>query len=499
MESSANQALHGAAPLAAPDGRSSFRASYLALMVVIALGTLDQSIVATALPRIMAEFGGIATSSWVVTAYVLASTAAMPLYGKLGDQYGRKAMICVAVITFIIGSLLCGMSTGLIELVMARVLQGLGAGGFMPLAQAIIADLIPAKQRGRKQGAIAAVYALTSVAGPIVGGGITEALSWHWIFYVNLPVGGAALFVLLTRLHSVRPIGQQKIDYLGAMMLTATVSAILLLLSMGGSSLPWDSAECLALAGTGLVLLGLLGAHLRRTAMPILPLSLFDNRLFNIASVVMGLTFMGLFGATIFLPMYSQVVVGDDPTRSGLLMVPLMLGAVIGSLLSGRILTRSERYKPTQKLGLAMACVAFALLAWAVMQAQREAVITPIVLTLGIGLGLVMPNMTVAVQNALPFELRGVGTAMLTFFRSLGGLIGVAASGAFVASQVDTLQAQGTLVAQAYRSAIAGTFAVGAAVLALAFLVLLLLPELPLQDPGHEQAGDVKRPAGEGA
>jgi len=470
-------------PQAAPHG-GSIRTIYLSLMVVIALGTLDQSIVATALPRIMAELGGIATSAWIVTAYVLASTATMPLYGKLSDQYGRRPMICLAIMTFLVGSLLCGMSTSLGGLVFSRVVQGLGAGGFVPLSQSVIADLIPPKQRGRRQGGIAAVFAATSVAGPILGGLITEALSWHWIFYVNLPLGSVALYVLTTRLESGPPAGAQKIDYTGALLMTSAVTAFLLALSMGGSTWPWRSAQVVGLLAAGAALLAVLAIQSRRVPAPILPPSLFRNTVFNIASAVMALTFMGLFGATIFLPMFSQMVSGDGTMRSGLLMVPLMLGAVIAAVLSGRILTRTGRYKPAQMTGLAMAVLAFALLAWAVATARSDWLIEPVVFMLGIGLGLVMPNMTVAVQNALPVPLRGVGTAMLTFFRSLGGLAGVAASSAIVAGRVQAAASAGMDTAGAYRGAIAQTFAIGSVIVALAFLGLLFLPELPLQEPG---------------
>lgn len=461
---------------------SAHRATYLALLVVIALGTLDQSIVATALPRIMGELGGLSVSAWVVTAYVLSSTAVMPLYGKLGDQYGRKPMIAIAVLCFLLGSLLCGLAGDVQALIAARVVQGLGAGAFIPLSQAIIADLIPPTQRGKKQGGVAAVYALTSIAGPIAGGLITEALSWHWIFFVNLPIGAVALYVLMARLQNRRPSGSQRIDYLGAALLSAAVTAWLLVLSLGGGHWAWRSPPLLALASVGLLLSLALLLHLQRCAEPILPPALFTHRVFNISSLVMAMTFMGLFGASIFLPMYSQLVAGDSSTVSGLMMVPLMLGAVLGSLLSGRLMARTARYKPAQLCGLTMAFLAFSALTWAVASAQSAWVIEPIVFVLGTGLGLVMPNTTVAVQNALPWSLRGVGTAMLTFFRSMGGLVGVAASSAVIAVQVDTALAAGAPVSDAYRSAIAETFGVGALVIGLALLALLRLPELPLRD-----------------
>ncbi|TWC59660.1 MULTISPECIES: MDR family MFS transporter [unclassified Burkholderia] len=487
-----------AAPADVPGPRE-IRTIYLALMVVIGLGTLDQSIVATALPRIMSELGEIAQSSWIVTAYVLSSTTSMPLYGKLSDQFGRKRVMCTAVTVFLIGSLLCGLSTSLSQLIAARVVQGLGAGALLPLSQTIIADLIPPSQRGRKQSGIAAVFAATSVIGPLLGGVLTDALSWHWIFLINLPIGGAALYNLARRLRGGHSGAAQRIDYAGALLMASTVTAFLLVLSLGGSAWPWRSAQVFGTGAVGVVLCLVLRWHLRRTEAPILPLGLFDNRVFDIACIVMSLTFMGLFGATLFLPMFAQIVTGAGATQAGLLMVPLMLGAVIASMVSGRILSRVGRYKPSQIAGLSTAAVAFAWLAWAVATGCGNVVIVPCVFMLGIGLGFVMPNMTVAVQNALPAGQRGVGTAMLTFFRSLGGLVGIAGSSAIIASQLPAtdvamhaavaghalpalLEQATALRAQAYRGAIAETFAVGSALLVLALLVLTRLPELPLVD-----------------
>lgn len=483
---------------ASPLSRREVRTVYWALMIVVGLGTLDQSIVATALPRVMSELGGIAHSSWIVTAYVLASTASMPLYGKLSDQYGRKPMVCIALVTFLIGSLMCGWSGNLTELIVSRIVQGLGAGAFLPLSQTIIADLIPPAQRGSRQGGIAAVYAATSVMGPLLGGAITDALSWHWIFFLNLPLGGVALYAIVKTLRPAPPRGSQTIDYWGSLLMATAVTLFLLVLSLGGSTWPWNSSLVWSLSASAAFLTMLLVLHLRRTAAPVLPPSLFHNKVFNIASIVMSLTFMGLFGASIFLPLYAQMANGAGATESGLLLVPLMLGAVMASVLSGRILQRSGRYKPTQLVGLALAFAAFALVAWGIGTGRSYWCIEPCVFMLGIGLGLVMPNMTVAVQNALPPDQRGVGTAMLTFFRSLGGLIGVAGSSAIIARQLEAAAVlhasvvghdlvgvvRQTMGAEAaiYRSAIAETFAIGSVFMAIAFMVLLLLPEIALEE-----------------
>ncbi|PHV38576.1 MFS transporter [Janthinobacterium sp. BJB304] len=390
-------------------------------MAVLGLGALDQSIVATALPRIVDDLGGMAHLSWVVTAYVLASTATMPLYGKLADQYGRRPMIFTALLTFLLGSVLCGLAQNMTELIIFRAIQGLGAGGFMPLAQIIIGDIVPPAERGKRQGMVPVVFAVTSVLGPVLGGVITDALSWHWIFYVNLPIGAVA-FVIIAR-------------------------------------------------------------AMRKPA---------ENRTFNIASLVMAMTFMGLMGASVFFPLFFQLVMGTSPAESGVMTVAMMVGLVASSMFNGRVLSRSGKYKMVQVAGLAVALLAFAVLAWAMETSRGYWIIEPAIFFLGTGLGLVMPNMTIAVQNALPLARRGVGTAMLAFFRSLGGLLGVTASGAILAHQlhkhgVEAVSALGAQAAvqtvEVYRHAIASVFGAGAVLLLAGLVALLFLPELPLE--GH--------------
>ena len=468
------------------------RAVYYGLMVVMGLGALDQSIVATALPRIVSDLGGLAHLSWVVTAYVLASTSTMPLYGKLSDQYGRKPLLYTAILTFLLGSVLCGMAQNLTELIICRAIQGLGAGGFLPLSQIIIGDLVPPAERGRRQGGVAAVFAATSVVGPVLGGVITDLLSWHWIFYINLPVGAFAFYMIARSLHHSRPHHAHQIDYLGSVLMTCSITAFLLVLALGGTEWPWDSAQVhgtLALAATLAVLLVF---HVRRVPEPVLPPQLFQNRVFNIASVVMALTFMGLLGASVFFPLLFQLVMGVSPAYSGLLTVPLMIGLVLSSTLNGRFLMKSGRYKRTQVGGLTLAAIAFGALAWGIGSDGGYGIIEPCIFALGMGLGLVMPNMTIAVQNALPPNQRGIGTAMLAFFRSLGGLLGVTGSGAILALQlhahgVDTaarvaMHAASESVLPVYRHALANIFTTGALMVGVALLLLLFLPELPLVD-----------------
>jgi len=468
------------------------RAIYLGLMAVLGLGALDQSIVATALPRIVDDLGGMAHLSWVVTAYVLASTATMPLYGKLADQYGRRPMIFTALLTFLLGSVLCGLAQNMTELIIFRAIQGLGAGGFMPLAQIIIGDIVPPAERGKRQGMVPIVFAVTSVLGPVLGGVITDALSWHWIFYVNLPIGAAAFVIIARAMRKPARTHAHKIDYLGSALLTGAITAALLVLALGGTEWPWDSLAIKVCGGVALMLGAWLAFHVGRVDEPVLPPDLFENRTFNIASLVMAMTFMGLMGASVFFPLFFQLVMGTSPAESGVMTVAMMVGLVASSMFNGRVLSRSGKYKMVQVAGLAVALVAFAVLAWAMATSRGYWIIEPAIFFLGTGLGLVMPNMTIAVQYALPLARRGVGTAMLASFRSLGGLLGVTASGAILAHQlhqhgVEAVSALGAHAAsqtvEVYRHAIASVFGAGAVLLLLGLVFLLFLPELPLE--GH--------------
>jgi len=484
------------APHPAPDAPTApatpqeIRAVYLALMAVLALGALDQSIVATALPRIVAELGGMAHLSWVVTAYVLASTATLPLYGKLADQYGRRPTMFIALLTFLAGSVLCGLAQDMLQLIVCRAIQGLGAGGFMPLAQIIINDLVTPAERARRQGSIAIVFAVTSVLGPVLGGMMTDLLSWHWIFYINLPVGFVAFRALAKSLKKPVRTQAHRIDYLGAVLLVASITALLLVLALGGTEWPWDSAQVKISAALGVVLGVVLVWHLRRAPEPVLPPDLFDNRVFNLGSAVMAFTFMGLMGASVFFPLFFQLVMGVSPSKSGFMTVAMMAGMICATTVNGRVLSRSGKYKKVQMVGLSAAVLAFAILAWGMDGARGYAVIEPAIFLLGAGLGLVMPNMTIAVQNALPVPRRGVGTAMLGFFRSLGGLLGVTGSGAILARELHrhgiaavTAGAQAAAMSAAvpvYRHAIASVFGAGAVIVFAGLVVLLFLPELPL-------------------
>lgn len=483
------------------------RGVFAGLVIVLALGAIDQSIVATALPRIVSDLGGISHLSWVVTAYVLASTATMPLYGKLSDQYGRKPVLYFAIFAFLLGSVLCGAASNLIELIVFRAIQGAGAGGLLPLAQIIIGDMVPPTQRGKRQGIVAGIFALCSVVGPVIGGLITDMLSWHWIFFVNLPVGAVAVVIIGKTLRQYTPLHARRIDYLGSALMTACTVALLLVLTLGGTEWSWTSSQIAVLAAFALVTGAWFVRHVKHEPEPVLPLDLFHNRLFVIASVVMALTFMGLMGASLFFPLFFQLVMGASPARSGVLTGPMMLGIALSALFNGRVLLRAGRYKPAVVGGLAVSTIAFGVLAWSAATSQSLYIIEPSIFVLGLGLGLVMPNVTIAVQSGLAPVHRGVGTATLTFFRSLGGLVGVAGSGAILAWQLRTSGNTGPVMAMTpeggsaadhallhhvsdaavmlYRHAIASTFTIGACIVACAFVLILTLPEIPLSDRHH--------------
>ena len=476
---------------AAPVTEREIRSVYLALMAVLGLGALDQSIVATALPRIVADLGGMAHLSWVVTAYVLASTATMPLYGKLADQYGRRPMIFTALATFLIGSVLCGLARDMTQLIVFRAIQGLGSGGFMPLAQIIIGDLVAPQDRAKRQGSIAIVFAITSILGPVLGGLMTDLLSWHWIFFINLPIGALAFWAIARSLRKPVRAHAHRIDYLGSVLLTGTIVALLLVLALGGTEWPWDAPQIKVCAVLAAVLGTWLVFHLRRVPEPVLPPDLFANRVFNVASIVMALTFMGLMGASVFFPLFFQLVMNSSPAHSGMMTVPMMVGMIVSSTLNGKVLSRANKYKQVQIGGLAVAVLAFGVLAWGMGSGQGYIVIEPAIFMLGAGLGLVMPNMTIVVQYALPLQRRGVGTAMLTFFRSLGGLLGVTGSGAILAHQLHAhgvaaaaTAGSGVTLAPAlqavYREAIANIFGAGTIIVLVGLVVLLFLPHVSL-------------------
>ena len=472
------------------------------LMVVLALASLDGNIVGPALPRIVSDLGGLSRLSWVVTAFAVASTATTPLYGKLSDQFGRRSAFFVSIGVFLLGSALCGAAHSMAMLIGARALQGLGAGGLIVLSQATIGDLVSPRERGRYQGMIAAVFALCSVAGPLLGGVITDMLSWSWIFYINLPLGLAALVMLSLWLPPGRQRQAGPIDSAGFALIIAATCTGLLLLSWGGVVYPWRSAPIVALGVATAVLLALLWPVEHAAPEPALPPHLFRNRVFSTGVAGITLTVTALFGSLVFVPLFFQAVLGLSATEAGLRMAPLMGGLIVSSVIGGRAVSRSGRYKMFPVAGLALATLAYLALAWAALHGVGANALDGLFAVLGLGMGLVMPNVTTAVQNAVARDDLGVATATLGFFRSLGGAFGVAASGMILAaslraalppqaghsafsvglSQIGALPAaERAVLLGAYGQALATTFAAAACVSALGFAVMLLMPDRPLR------------------
>jgi EmrB/QacA subfamily drug resistance transporter len=411
------------------------RLIFAALLLVLLLASLDQTIVSTALPTIVGDLGGISHLSWVVTAYLLASTVVTPLYGKLGDLYGRKLVLQTAIVLFLIGSALCGLSQNMTELIAFRALQGLGGGGLMVTTVAVVGDLVAPRDRGRYQGLFGGVFGISTVIGPLIGGFFVDHLSWRWIFYINLPIGGLALGVIAVAFHARTERVRRSIDYLGAGLLAAGLSAVVLMTSLGGTTYDWASLQIVVLAAIGVVaLVGFVFAE-QRAAEPILPLALFANRTFAVTSAIGFIVGLALFGSVTYLPLYLQIVKGHSPTQSGLLLTPMMAGVLVTSITSGNLISRTGRYRPFPIVGTAVAAIAIFLL-------SRLAVETPIwlaalyMLVLGLGLGMVMQVLVLAAQNAVPFELLGVATSGSTLFRQIGGAIGVSIFGAIFANRL---------------------------------------------------------------
>jgi EmrB/QacA subfamily drug resistance transporter len=464
-------------PVAVP--RARVRLIFAGLMLALLIASLDQTIVATALPTIVRDLGGLQHISWVTTAYLLASTASTPLYGKLGDLYGRKRVFQAAIGIFLVGSVLCGAAQSMLELILFRAVQGAGGGGLIVLSMAIVGDIVSPRERGRYQGLFGAVFGVSSVAGPLLGGFFVEQLSWRWIFYVNLPIGALALVVVAAALPEVGPRAGHRVDYLGTLLMAAGVSCVILFLSLGGTTQPWGSPRSVALAAAGVVLLVLFVLVERRAAEPILPLRLFRNRVFAVASAVGFIVGFAMFGAITFLPLFLQVVNGASPTASGLQLAPLMGGLLLTSTISGQIITRTGRYKPFPIAGTLIMAIGFFLLSR--MDPQTSALTRSLsMLVVGLGLGMVMQVLVLAVQNAVEYRELGVATSGATFFRSIGGSFGVAVFGTIFSNRLQTTLAHEPRV-QAYADALQTVFLGTIPFALLAFALTWLLREVPLR------------------
>ena len=410
---------------------------FTGLMLVMLMAALDATIVATALPTIAGDLGGLNHISWVTTAYLLAETVVTPLYGKLGDQYGRRIVLQVGLVIFLIGSALCGISHTFSELIAFRAVQGLGGGGLVVSAQAAIGDVVSPRQRGRYQGLFGAVFAVATVIGPLIGGTLTTNLSWRWIFYINLPIGVLALVVLALTFPSVATRVKHRIDYLGAGLLALALAALVLLLSLGGTTYPWASTQVVGLGALTLIALGAFVLAEQRAAEPVLPLRLFKNQVFVSAGVVALFLGFAMFGTITFLPLYFQVVRGASPTGSGLDLLPLMAGMLITSIVGGQIVSRTGRYRVFPIIGTAVITVGLFLLSGlspgtSTLEAAGFMFVT------GFGIGLVMQVLVVAVQNAVGYEDLGVATSGNTLLRNIGSSVGTAVIGTVFATELSS-------------------------------------------------------------
>ncbi|HVA61013.1 MAG TPA: MDR family MFS transporter [Mycobacteriales bacterium] len=406
-----------------------------AVMLGLLLAALDQTIVATALPTIVGDLGGLNHLSWVVTAYLLTSTASTPLYGKISDLYGRKRIFQVAIVIFLIGSALSGLAQSMTELIAFRAIQGLGAGGLMTLAMTIIADIVSPRERGRYQGYFGAVFALASVGGPLLGGLFTDHLSWRWVFYINLPIGIVALVVTSTVLNLPFKRRDHKVDYTGAALMVAGVTALLLVTVWGGQQYAWTSATILGLAAAGFALVAAFLLWETRVDEPILPPALFRNRVFAVSTAVTFILGVSMFGAIIFLPYYLQLVDGVSATASGLLLLPVMVGILTTSIASGRLVSRLGRYKMFPVAGTATLAVGMFLLSR--LTATTSHLETSLyMVVVGAGLGLCMQTLVIAVQNSVPVQDLGTATSAITFFRSMGGSFGTSLFGAILTARL---------------------------------------------------------------
>ncbi|MFH8240064.1 MDR family MFS transporter [Streptomyces sp. NPDC018321] len=493
----------------------SVRVVLLALMIAMMLAMLDNMIIGTAMPTIVGELGGLEHLSWVVTAYTLATAASTPLWGKLGDLYGRKGVFMTSIVIFLIGSALSGMAQDMGQLIGFRAVQGLGAGGLMVGVMAIIGDLIPPRERGKYQGMMAGVMALAMIGGPLVGGTITDHWGWRWSFYINIPLGAIALVAVSAVLHLPKKRSQARIDYLGAALLTVGITAIVLVTTWGGTEYAWTSARIMELIGIGVAALVGFVFWQTKAAEPIVPLHIFRSRNFTLMSLIGFIVGFVMFGATLFLPLYQQAVQGASATNSGLLLLPMLGAMLVTSMIAGRITTSTGRYKVFPVAGGALMTVGLFLLS--LMDTDTSRVTSGLYMAVvGLGMGCLMQITMLVAQNSVEMKDMGVASSSTTLFRTLGSSFGVAIMGAIFNHRVQDVMSEragaaGSQVTEqsatltkealdllpatareAYQHAVSsgthGAFLLGAAVAVLALVAAVFVKEVPLKGAGPQAA-----------
>jgi EmrB/QacA subfamily drug resistance transporter len=436
-------ATHYAGSLVSGDGSPSQMShrqvliAFSAMMLATLLAALDQTIVATALPQIVTDLHGFDQLSWVVSAFLVAATVTVPLYGKLSDLYGRRRMFVVSISIFLVGSALCGAAQSMGQLIAFRALQGVGAGGLLPLAQAAIADLFSPRERGRYQGYIGAMWATAAVAGPLLGGSLTDAASWRWIFFINLPLGAIAMAVVMRTMRAPAEVRQHRVDYAGAAVLSVAIACLLLACTWGGTTYPWGSAQILGTAIAGVVLTAAFLAIERRVQEPLLPLALFRERIFAVSTVGGLVVGAVLFAVSIYVPVFSQGVQKVSATSSGVILIPFSLGWVVAATLTGQLISRTGRYRPYPIVGSLFILAGLVLLA-RLGVGSRPAAVGAILVVTGFGMGMTFQPYVIATQNAVQVANLGIATATIQFFRSMGGSLAVAALGTLLANRLAT-------------------------------------------------------------
>ncbi len=500
--------------------RRQVRLIILALMTGMLLAALDQTIVATALPTIVADLHGASHLSWVVTAYLLATTVSAPIWGKLGDLYGRKGFFQISIVIFLIGSALSGLSTSMIELILFRAVQGLGSGGLIIGATAIIGDVASPRERGKYQGLFGAVFGLASIIGPLLGGVCVEHLSWRWIFYINVPVGAVALTIIAKQVPKKLTKMHHTIDYLGTVLIALAATGMVLYTSLGGVTYSWTDPLMLAVIAGSIVLAGVFVAAERKAKEPVLPLHLFSNKTFAVGSSVSFLLGLAMFGSIVYLPLYFQDARGASPVISGLDLLPMLVGLVMASVGAGQLIVKTGKYRMYPIIGTFLMSIGMTLFTLIKLDSSTFA-IDSYMFVFGLGLGMTLQVVILAVQNAVPHQELGAATSGATFFRSIGGSFGTAIFGAIFSNivatklihdmpkqQISPAVANGNItpaalshmptairlgIADAYSSSMHVVFEIAIPLTVLAFVMALFLPEIELRKhTGHKSPDESK-------